>query len=74
VAIDYIPFDKKIIQLQCDCPHFDSGYFCKHLAAFLFYLENKFNDFSELKVNFQDVYGLPDIREAREENVRILVS
>jgi len=74
VAIDYKQFDKKITQLQCDCPHFASGYFCKHLAAFLFYLENKFDDLGDLKISINDIYGSPNIQENREEDTQDLVA
>jgi len=74
VGIDYSQFDKKITQLHCDCPHFASGYFCKHLAAFLFYLENKFNDFNDLKISLSDIYSLPNIKENREEEAKELVA
>jgi len=74
VEISYESFNKEITQLHCDCPHFESGYFCKHLAAFLFYLENKFNDFSDLTINFYDIYHLPTIQEKREEETSDLVA
>ena len=33
--------DEEIIDLSCNCPYADAGYNCKHMAAVLFYLEEK---------------------------------
>lgn len=74
VEINYESFDKKITKLHCDCPHYESGNFCKHLAAFLFYLENKFKDFNDLKINVFDIYGSPDKKEANEKTASALVA
>src|SRR5690625_1045800 len=35
--------DEEIIDLNCNCPYADGGNNCKHMAAVLFYLENKEN-------------------------------
>jgi len=74
VDIGYNSIDKEITSLHCDCPHFESGYFCKHLAAFLFYLENKFNDFNELAISVADVYGMHTEKEEDEKSVDALVA
>lgn len=39
VYVDII--DGKIVDMQCDCPYAQDGDQCKHMAALLFYMENK---------------------------------
>lgn len=74
VEIEYNSIDKEITELHCDCPHFESGYFCKHLAAFFFYLDNKFKDFKDLTINMQEIYSLSNIDDRTEEDTRELVA
>ena len=74
VEINYQDQDKLITNLSCDCPHYVSGYFCKHLAAFLFYLENEFKDFSDMELSIYNIYNKQTQGEITEESVDELVS
>lgn len=39
--VEIVKKDDEIIELSCNCPYADSGNNCKHMAAVLFYLEDK---------------------------------
>lgn len=46
--------------LTCNCPHFESGYNCKHIAAVLFYLEVNGFEFQEDNETYDDAEKLLD--------------
>ena len=41
--VEIIKEDEEVIDLSCSCPYADAGNNCKHMAAVLFYLEDKEN-------------------------------
>lgn len=41
--VEVIKEDEEVIDLSCSCPYADAGNNCKHMAAVLFYLEDKEN-------------------------------
>ncbi|HFD5696850.1 TPA: SWIM zinc finger domain-containing protein [Streptococcus agalactiae] len=41
--VEIVKDNEEIIDLSCNCPYADGGNNCKHMAAVLFYLENKEN-------------------------------
>lgn len=74
VKMTYQPKDQKITELSCDCPHFLSGNYCKHLAALLFYLENHFDHFQQLNASIPLLYPQEEeVAEEETEDVEALV-
>lgn len=41
--VEIIKKDEEVMDLSCNCPYADAGNNCKHMAAVLFYLEDKEN-------------------------------
>lgn len=65
--VEFIKDKDEIIDLECSCPHAKSGNKCKHMAAVLFYLEDK-----EQTLARQDIDKSIDklVEEADEIEVR----
>ena len=49
--------NEEIVDLSCNCPYADSGNNCKHIAAVLFYLEDKENALARQDME-EDIYKL----------------
>ena len=43
-----------IIYMACSCPHAEKGYYCKHMAAVMFAIEDKGESVKQMKLNLQE--------------------
>jgi hypothetical protein len=65
--------DKKIIDMNCECPYADEGNYCKHMAAVLFYMEGADKDGFEGKQNRTNGVTLPEALLDKGKSAGILV-
>ncbi len=55
--VEIVKNNEEIVDLSCNCPYADSGNNCKHMAAVLFYLEDKENALARQDME-EDIYKL----------------